>query len=59
MRGSTSTATSDEVTRVAQPWHRLAAALVAAGWGANQFAPMLLVYRALAIAAVASSRALA
>ena len=46
MRGSTSTATSDEVTRVAQPWHRLAAALVAAGWGANQFAPMLLVYRA-------------
>lgn len=28
------------------PWRRLAFALVAAGWGANQFAPMLLVYRA-------------
>lgn len=28
------------------PWQRVAAALVAAGWGANQFAPMLLVYRA-------------
>lgn len=28
------------------PWLRLAVALVAAGWGANQFAPMLLAYRA-------------
>ena len=28
------------------PWQRVAAALLAAGWGANQFAPMLLVYRA-------------
>ena len=28
------------------PWQRVAAALVAAGWGANQFAAMLLVYRA-------------
>lgn len=31
---------------MAQPWQRVAAAMVAAGWGANQFAPMLLVYRA-------------
>lgn len=30
----------------APPWRRLSLALVAAGWGANQFAPMLLVYRA-------------
>lgn len=29
-----------------QDWRRVAFALVAAGWGANQFAPMLLVYRA-------------
>ncbi|MDO5533164.1 MAG: MFS transporter [Propionibacteriaceae bacterium] len=28
-----------------RPWHRLAAALTAVGWGANQFAPMLLAYR--------------
>lgn len=26
-------------------WRRVAAAMLAAGWGANQFAPMLLVYR--------------
>lgn len=31
---------------MSQPWQRVAAAMVAAGWGANQFAPMLLVYRA-------------
>ena len=29
-----------------QHWRRLAGALGAVGWGANQFAPMLLVYRA-------------
>lgn len=29
-----------------QDWRRVAFALVATGWGANQFAPMLLVYRA-------------
>ena len=31
---------------MAQPWLRLAAVMVAAGWGANQFAPMMLAYRA-------------
>ncbi|MFT3875409.1 MAG: MFS transporter [Propioniciclava sp.] len=29
-----------------QPWLRVAAALAMAAWGANQFVPMLLVYRA-------------
>jgi len=28
-----------------RPWRRVAFAMLAAGWGANQFAPMLLVYR--------------
>jgi MFS family permease len=30
----------------ARTWRRVALAMLAAGWGANQFAPMLLVYRA-------------
>lgn len=33
-------------SRAARPWRRVAAALTAAGWGANQFVPMLLAYRA-------------
>lgn len=29
-----------------RPWHRVALAMFAVGWGANQFSPMLLAYRA-------------
>ena len=28
-----------------RPWHRVALAMFAVGWGANQFSPMLVVYR--------------
>lgn len=28
-----------------RPWHRVALAMFAVGWGANQFSPMLLAYR--------------
>ena len=27
------------------PWHRVTLAMLAVGWGANQFSPMLVVYR--------------
>lgn len=32
--------------RTTKPWIPVAIALFAVGWGANQFSPMLLVYRA-------------
>jgi hypothetical protein len=28
-----------------RPWARVALAMFAVGWGANQFSPMLIVYR--------------
>lgn len=40
-------ATGPEVPRAARPggWRQAAAGLVACGWGGNQFAPLLLMYR--------------
>ena len=37
---------TDMHPRATKPWIPVAIALFAAGWGANQFSPMLLVYRA-------------
>lgn len=36
----------NQATHTTRSWRRVALAMFAAGWGANQFAPMLLVYRA-------------
>src|SRR2546429_8559119 len=37
--------TSTTVTRSPHAWMRIAFAMFAVGWGANQFSPMLIVYR--------------
>ena len=36
---------STTVTRSPHAWMRIAFAMFAVGWGANQFSPMLIVYR--------------
>ncbi len=50
--------TKGDDTHGEKPWLGAAAALFGVGWGANQFAPLLLVYRAVQHVGVATTQAI-